>query len=101
MVLYWQQRLCLCLTKLIDYAVNWLYNSSMEHPLISNLDSLTEQELLDKVNELNRKLGIAYRTGNGHLCDQLRMAIESYQTKYQDKIRRDPDNNFDEIIDIS
>lgn len=73
----------------------------MEHPLISNLDSLTEQELLDKVNELHKKLGIAYRTGNGYLCDQLRMAIESYQTKYQDKIRRDPDNNFDEIIDIS
>jgi hypothetical protein len=73
----------------------------MEHPLVGNLDSLTEQELLDKVNELNRKLGIAYRTGNGHLCNQLRMAIESYQTKYQDRIRKNPDTNFDDIIDIS
>ena len=73
----------------------------MEHPLIANLDGLTEQELLDKLNELNRKLGIAYQTGNGHLCNQLRMAIESFQTKYQDKIRRDPGTNFDEIIDIS
>jgi len=73
----------------------------MEHPLIGNLDSLTEQELLDKIAELNRKLGIAYRTGNGHLCNQLRMAIESFQSKYQDKIRRDPGTNFDEIIDIS
>jgi hypothetical protein len=73
----------------------------MEHPLISNLDSLTEQELLDKVNELHKKLGIAARTGNGYLCDQLRMAIESYQSKYQDRIRKNPDNNFDEIIDIS
>ena len=73
----------------------------MEHPLIANLDSLTEQELLYKINELNRKLGIAYQTGNGHLCNQLRMAIESFQTKYQDKIRRDPGTNFDEIIDIS
>jgi hypothetical protein len=73
----------------------------MEHPLIANLDGLTEQELLDKINELNRKLGIAYQTGNGHLCNQLRMAIESFQTKYQDKIRRDPGTNFDEIIDIS
>jgi len=73
----------------------------MEHPLISNLDSLTEQELLDKVNELHKKLGIAMRTGNGYLCDQLRMAINSYQTKYQDRIRKNPDNNFDEIIDIS
>ena len=73
----------------------------MEHPLIGNLDGLTEQELLDKINELNRKLGIAYQTGNNHLCNQLRMAIESFQTKYQDKIRRDPGTNFDEIIDIS
>jgi hypothetical protein len=73
----------------------------MEHPLISNLDTLTEQELLDKVNELHKKLGIAARIGNGYLCDQLRMAIESYQSKYQDRIRKNPDNNFDEIIDIS
>ena len=73
----------------------------MEHPLISNLDSLTEQELLDKVNELHKILSIAMRTGNGYLCDQLRMAINSYQTKYQDRIRKNPDNNFDEIIDIS
>jgi len=73
----------------------------MEHPLIGSLDSLTEQELLDKITELNRKLNIAYQTGNGHLCNQLRMAIESFQSKYQDKIRRDPGTNFDQIIDIS
>ena len=73
----------------------------MEHPLIGNLDDLTTDQLLEKVNELNRKLGVAYRMGNGHLCNQLRMAIESYQTKYRDKIRKDPDNNFDTVIDIS
>jgi hypothetical protein len=73
----------------------------MEHPLIANLDNLSEQELLDKITELNRKLGIAYGTGNAYLCNQLRMAIESYQSKYQEKLRKGPDNNFDEIIDIS
>jgi hypothetical protein len=73
----------------------------MEHPLVSNLDELTTENLLEKINELNRKLGIAYRMGNGHLCNQLRMAIESYQTKYQEKIRKDPDNNFNSVIDIS
>jgi ribonuclease HIII len=73
----------------------------MEHPLVSNLDELTTEKLLEKINELNRKLGIAYRMGNGHLCNQLRMAIESYQTKYQEKIRKDPDNNFNSVIDIS
>jgi len=73
----------------------------MEHPLISNLDSLSEQELTDRIAELHKKLGIAMRTGNGHLCNQIRMAIESHQNKYQDRIRKNPDNNFDEIIDIS
>ena len=73
----------------------------MEHPLISNLNDLTEEQLLEKVTELQRKLSIAYRTGNADLCNQIRMAIESFQTKYQDKIRRDDNNNFDEIINIS
>ena len=73
----------------------------MEHPLISNLDGLTSEQLLEKITELNRKLGIAYGTGNHWLCQQLRMAIESYQTKYSEKIRKDSDTNFDDVIDIS
>ena len=73
----------------------------MEHPLISNLNDLTEEQLLEKITELQKKLSIAYRTGNADLCNQIRMAIESFQTKYQDKIRRDDNNNFEEIINIS
>jgi hypothetical protein len=73
----------------------------MEHPLISNLGQLTGQELMDKITELQKKLGIAYRTGNHHLCNQIRMALESYQTMYNEKMRKDPDNNFDDVIDIS
>jgi hypothetical protein len=73
----------------------------MEHPLIPNLDSLTADQCLEKVSELNKKLGIAYRSGNGDLCNQLRMAIESYQNKYQEKTRRDTGTNFDDVIDIS
>ena len=73
----------------------------MEHPLIPDLDDLTEQQLLDKITELSNKLRIAYNTGNGHLCNQVRMAIESYQNKYQEKIRKSPGTPFDEVIDIS
>jgi hypothetical protein len=73
----------------------------MEHPLISSLDSLTTEQLSDKISELNKKLGIAYRTGNSYLCDQLRMAIESYQTKYQERLRGSGDTPFDDVIDIS
>ena len=73
----------------------------MEHPLIPNLDSLSADELLTKISELNKKLGISYRTGNGDLCNQIRMAIESYQAKYNEKTRRDSGTAFDDVIDIS
>jgi len=73
----------------------------MEHPLISSLDSLTTEQLTDKISELNKKLGIAYRTGNSYLCEQIRMAIESYQTKYQERLRGTGDTPFDDVIDIS
>jgi hypothetical protein len=73
----------------------------MEHPLISNLDDLSAEDLLNKVTELNKKLSIAMRTGNHYLCNQLRMAIESYQNKYNEKIRGGPGNTFDDVIDIS
>ena len=72
----------------------------MEHPLIGNLDELTVDELSTRVNELSNKLSMATRSGNGHLCNQIRMALESYQTKYQEKNRKDG-GVFDEVIDIS
>lgn len=73
----------------------------MEHPLIPNLDNLTAEQLSDKISELHKKLGIAYRTGNAQLCNQIRMAIESYQVKYQEKLRGTGGTPFDEVIDIS
>jgi hypothetical protein len=73
----------------------------MEHPLIPSLDEHTPESLLERITELNRKLGIAMRMGNYDLCNQIRMAIESHQNKYQEKIRKSTDNNFDSIIDIS
>ena len=59
----------------------------MEHPLIGNLDTLTVEELGSRVSELQKKLGIAARTGNAHLCNQIRMAIENYQNKYNEKMQ--------------
>ena len=73
----------------------------MEHPLIGSLENFTPEQLLEKITELNRKLGIAYRMGNIDLCNQIRMAIESHQAKYQEKNRKDSDNNFNSVIDIS
>jgi len=77
----------------------------MEHPLIGNLDTLTVEDLSKKITDLNNKLGIAMRTGNGHLCNQIRMAVESYQNKYQEKVQETyrkqiEDSNFNSKIDI-
>jgi hypothetical protein len=74
----------------------------MEHPLIGNIDNLTEDQLGERINELHKKLNMAARTGNGHMCNQLRMAIETFQNKYQQKLQdsRDSKNNFDTKIDI-
>jgi hypothetical protein len=73
----------------------------MEHPLIPKLDSFTVDQLNEKITELNKKLAIAYRTGNAHLCDQIRMALESYQNTYSEKMRKGPNTQFDDVIDIS
>jgi hypothetical protein len=77
----------------------------MEHPLIGSLDELTLEELSAKINELGKKLGIAARTGNGHLCDQIRMAMTNYQNMYQQKLQESykkaqGDSNFDDKINI-
>jgi len=77
----------------------------MEHPLIGPLDELTLEELGAQVNELGKKLGIAARSGNGHLCNQIRMAMENYQNKYQEKLQESykkaqGDANFDDKINI-
>jgi hypothetical protein len=59
----------------------------MEHPLIGDLNSLSADELGAKVQELNKKLNVASRIGNADLCNQIRMALESYQTKYNEKMQ--------------
>lgn len=76
----------------------------MEHPLIGALDDLTMDQLESKINELNSKLMIAYRTGNGYLCDQIRMALESYKSKLfekRDEQYKKATEKFDDKINIS
>ena len=77
----------------------------MEHPLIPSLDDLTLEQLGSKISELNKKLGIAARTGNAYLCDHIRMAIESHQVKYQEKLhamyKGNNGDQFNDKIDIS
>lgn len=79
----------------------------MEHPLIPNLQDLKIDELGAKITELNKKLRIAQNMGNGYLCNQIRMAIESYQTVHSQRLQemyqsanKDLGKNLDDKIDI-
>jgi hypothetical protein len=74
----------------------------MEHPLLPNIDNLSTDELTTKIAELNKKLSIAYRMGNNDLCNQLRMALETYQNKYTEKLRNTQSGtDYDGMIDIN
>ena len=74
----------------------------MENPLIGNLEHLSLEELNEQISSLYKKLNIATQTGNGHLCNQLRMALESYNLKYQEKLQASVKNHkFDDKIKIS
>lgn len=76
----------------------------MEHPMIGDLSELSLEDLSAKINELYKKLAIAQRGGNGYLANQVRMALESYQTQYQKKLqesyRSDPGQDFSDRINI-
>jgi len=79
----------------------------VEHPFIHSLDDLTLEQLGSKISELHKKLSIAHRTGNSYLCDQIRMALNSYQAKYQAKMQEayspkpGEEDSFNDKINIS
>ncbi len=79
----------------------------MQHPFIHGLDELTVEELTAKISDLHRKLAIAHRSGNGYLCDQIRMALDSYSTKQREKLDEQfrksggDEDTFNNKIDIS
>ena len=79
----------------------------MEHPLIGDINDLTIDELSARVGELSNKLNIATQMGNGHLCNQIRMALETFRNKYQERLQESYKKqeeashiNFDDKINI-
>jgi hypothetical protein len=78
----------------------------MEHPLISDADNLTLEELQSRISDLQRKLSWAQRT-NSNLARQIGMALETYNNKYQERQRAiweaasKSGNDYSDRIDIS
>ena len=52
----------------------------MFHPLMNNIESLSEKELIEKITKVQQRLSIAANYGmNQQIIDQLRMTMLVYQ----------------------
>lgn len=58
----------------------------MQHPFITDLGDKSMEDLQTIINDLTKKLNFAHRSLNGPMINQLRMAIESYQSEYNKRI---------------
>ena len=74
------------------------------------LQHILQKKLFSKeiISELNKKLYIVTRMGNADLANQIRLALENYNSMYRAKsdelFKKQTNNrgtNFDDIIDIS
>lgn len=77
----------------------------MEHPLIGDISGLTIDEISTRITDLNRKVAIAERSGNGHLCNQIRMALETFNSRYRELLeqqynKQNGGRDFSEKINI-
>ncbi len=78
----------------------------MFHPLAPDLSGLTDDELFNKLNELNGKMIIAWRSGSGSVVPQMQMMLDHYQQEAQrrnaKKLEEMEKNSkgFKNIIDI-
>ena len=79
----------------------------MEHPLIHDIDGLTVEELQNRITDLTKKLAWATRSNNAHLAGQIRMALETFQNRYRQRMDEiyakssQKGQDFSDRIDIS
>lgn len=81
----------------------------MFNPLLQDLTELKDQDLENKINELNRKYSIVARTGNGALCEQISIVLlqlrEEQQQRLRDKNKRvnvkNQDKDLDDLINVN
>lgn len=78
----------------------------MFNPLLSDLSKLKDQEIEDKITELMKKYTIAAKSGQGMLCNQLLIILESYkseqQKRYEMNLKKSlsTNKNLDDYINI-
>jgi hypothetical protein len=76
----------------------------MFHPFEEDLSELKDQELQDRITDLNKKLYTAARLGKSEMLTQ----IETFVTIYRDEVRRraltqkleQDDTDLDQLINV-
>ena len=58
----------------------------MEHPFISDLSTLSMDDLQEKISELNKRLAFVARMNNTSMYGQLLMVIDSYNAEYNKRM---------------
>ena len=78
----------------------------MYHPLGPDLSSLKDDELYEKINELNKRMNQAWRMGGTAVFQQMQLLMGNYQDELQKRNRAKLDDmakknpGWDKIIDI-
>jgi hypothetical protein len=78
----------------------------MGHPLTPNLSEVPMDDLVNKYNDLYKRMGMASRWGNGAMLGQLRLILEDYQAEIdrrnakQLEEMQNKSGQFKDIIDI-
>lgn len=79
---------------------------TMFNPLLSNLSTLKNEEIDNKINQLMQKYTIAARSGMGGVCQQIGVILETYKqeqhTRYiaANKKLIDQNKNLDDYINV-
>ena len=60
----------------------------MGHPLTPDLTKLSMDELTNKINDLGKRMTMAYRWGNPDMVNQLQLMMEDYQIELQERNRK-------------
>ncbi len=87
---------------------NWpsFYQGDYMHPLVSDLSSLSNEDLHKKYNELMAKMNQAYKFGPTSVIPQMQMILENYRFEMDKRNRKtleeieEKNNKFKGIIDI-
>lgn len=78
----------------------------MFNPLLPDLSKVKNEDIDNKINELMKKLFIAARSGQGGLCEQITVVLETYKEeqrrRYYEENKRllSQNKNLDDYINV-